>query len=272
MNKNTVLGYATLIMIIVAIVAIRSMPQSLIRLIFGALVRRFYRVDVYGLDNMPDHGGVLLLGNHTSFLDWAMLQIACPRPIRFVLLKQFYNIPVLKRIFKALDHISISAGSSRTALEKVRQGLEQGDVVCIFPEGRLSRNGHLDKFHGGFARAIEGLKITIVPFYLRGLWGSKASYASDYYKKSSKRSRIRSTSITFGAALESPITAEEAKQAVMRASSVSWLEYAKSHDNIARAIFKRANGSPSKVALIDPIIPKMTYNTMLATVMFLKKI
>jgi len=271
-QSSTVILFAVLILlIVVAIVAVRAMPQSLLRFVFRIVVKRFYRVDVFGLDNIPDHGGVLLLGNHTSFLDWAMLQIACPRPIRFVLLKQFYNIKFLNRIFKALKLIPISAGTSRTALEQVREGLEQGDVICIFPEGRLSRNGHLGKFHGGFERAIEGLKVTIVPFYLRGLWGSKASYASDYYKKSSKFN-IRSTSVTFAPSLESPITVEQAKQAVMRASSLSWLQYAKSHDNIARSIFNRANTFPSKVAMIDPIIPKMTYNTMLATVMFLKKI
>ena len=268
-SSTHVLVAVLILTMIVALLAISAMPQSFVRLLLAVMVRSIYKVQVYGLENIPDQGGVLLLGNHTSFLDWAIIQIACPRPVRFVLLKQVYQVPYLKWIFQSLKHIPISVGSSREAFVQIREGLEQGDVVCIFPEGRLSRNGHLGLFHSGFARAIEGMSVSIVPFYLRGLWGSKTSYADSYYKKSSK-SFVRKTSITFGASLLSPVTAEEVKQAVIRTSSIAWLHYAKAHNNIARAIFKSANRFPRKVAMIDPMIPKMTYNTMLATVMFLK--
>jgi acyl-[acyl-carrier-protein]-phospholipid O-acyltransferase/long-chain-fatty-acid--[acyl-carrier-protein] ligase len=269
-SSTHVLVAVLILTMIVALLAIRAMPQSFVRLLLAVMVRSVYKVQVYGLENIPDQGGVLLLGNHASFLDWAIIQIACPRPVRFVLLKQVYQVPYLKWVFQSLKHIPISIGSSREAFVQIREGLEQGDVVCIFPEGRLSRNGHLGLFHSGFARAIEGMTVTIVPFYLRGLWGSKTSYADSYYKKSSK-SFVRKTSITFGASLSSPITAEEVKQAVIRTSSISWLHYSKAHNNIARAIFKSANRSPGKVAMIDPMIPKVTYNTMLGMVMCLKR-
>ena len=141
----------------ITVISIYALPQSASTLHIRCVVRRFYHLDVHGLDNIPDHGGVLLIGNHISYLDWAMLQIASPRPIRFVLTRDVYNIKYLKWLFKSLKHIPISPGASRAAFASIREGLEQGDVVCIFPEGRLSRNGQLGKFHSGFIKAIDGL-------------------------------------------------------------------------------------------------------------------
>jgi acyl-[acyl-carrier-protein]-phospholipid O-acyltransferase/long-chain-fatty-acid--[acyl-carrier-protein] ligase len=270
LHSSTHVLVAVLILTLsMAIVAIYSMPQSFVRLLLAGMVRSIYKLKVYGLQNIPEQGGVLLLGNHTSFLDWAIIQIACPRPVRFVIMKQVYQIRYLKWIFESLKHIPISAGSSREALEQIREGLAKGDVICIFPEGRLSRNGHLGVFHAGFARAIDTMIVKIVPFYLQGLWGSKTSYASKFYQKSSK-DYVRNTSITFGESILSPVSAEEVKQAVIRVSSLSWQQYSKSHNSIASAIFKRAHHFPEKVAMMDSMFSKLTYNTMIAMVMLLK--
>lgn len=129
-----------------------TLPQSLIRYVAYFIASRFYRLNVYQLDNLPSSGGVLLLGNHVSFIDWAVLQIACPRPIRFVIERSFTQIWYLKWLFKKFKVIPIAKGASQDALREINKALNAGDVVAMFPEGRLSINGQIGIFRSGFER------------------------------------------------------------------------------------------------------------------------
>src|SRR5688572_14985758 len=119
-----------------------ELPQSLTRFILGRIVNTRYRIKVQGMKNIPSQGGVLLLGNHVSWIDWAIVQIASPRPVRFVMTNSIFDIWYLTWFFKLFGAISIQGGaSSRGALDRVKESLQQGEVVCLFPEGVISRNG-----------------------------------------------------------------------------------------------------------------------------------
>ncbi|WP_419418741.1 MFS transporter [Legionella sp. D16C41] len=185
-------------------------PHLLIRYIFSFILRIIYGFCIYHVQNIPTQGGVLLLGNHVSFIDWALLQAACPRPVRFVIDEAFYNKPYLKWLLKFFKAIPIAPGKSQAALAEIRRALNAGEVIALFPEGQLTLDGELGKFHSGFERAALNTKALIIPFYLHGLWGSRTSRAKKYIK-SKCRGEV---SVTFGSVMGINSKASEVKQQV----------------------------------------------------------
>ncbi|HPD99551.1 MAG TPA: 1-acyl-sn-glycerol-3-phosphate acyltransferase, partial [Candidatus Saccharibacteria bacterium] len=250
--------------------SIFSLPQALMRYVLYLIVSKLYRIKVNGLDNIPSSGGVMLLGNHTSFLDWAILQIASPRPVRFVMERSIFEKWYLKWLLKKLRVIPISRGASKSALESINKALKVGDVVALFPEGRLSRNGQIGYFHTGFERAIAHSGAVIIPFYLLGLWGTKNSYATEQYKSSS-RSKHRYVSVSFGPALDDTINAITLKQKVMQLSIVAWNSYIKSLGTIAEEWLKRVKQQPNQISVIDSLGTKFTNIQLLSTVMYMEE-
>ena len=196
--------YFILGLFVVAVIAttysLMSLPQSLVRYLIYLIVSRFYRIQVHGLDNLPSNGGVLLLGNHASYLDWAILQIASPRPIRFVMERAIYQKWYLNWILSKLRMIPISPHGSKDAIDEIHHALKDGEIVALFPEGRLSRNGQIGHFNSGFEKALQESGAMVIPFYLLGLWGTASSHATDRYKRIS-RHRYRRVSISFGSPL-----------------------------------------------------------------------
>src|SRR6266404_9813353 len=110
---------------------------------FGRLmVRSFYRVTALGLENLPG-GGFLLVPNHISWVDALVLQVACPRPIRYVIDQQYYHKPILLPILRALGCIPINIRHSHAAVRAAAEKIADGEIVCVFPEGQLERRGVL---------------------------------------------------------------------------------------------------------------------------------
>ena len=158
---------------------VKQLPHSLARIIVSVFIRRRYKIVIKGFENLPVKGGTLLLGNHVTWIDWLLVQIACPRAVRFVMLKSYYEQPVLKQFFRFFGAIPISPKQSRQALNTIAHCLDQGDLVCIFPEGKITGNGEINEFKPGYLRALEMTHkpVTIIPFYLGGMWGSRWSKA-----------------------------------------------------------------------------------------------
>ncbi|MCK5523200.1 MAG: acyl-[ACP]--phospholipid O-acyltransferase [Thiomargarita sp.] len=249
-----------------------KLPQSFIRYIIAGMLRRRYQIQVIDMKNLPSSGGVLLLGNHVSWLDWAMLQIASPRPIRFVMFRGFYEKWYLKRFLDVFRVIPIGRTGSKQALEQVRESLRQGDVVAIFPEGHISHNGHLSIFKSGFERTVKETNAVIVPFYLRGLWGSLSSYATRKYRYSTGNSGLRKITVGFGKALPPTATAGEVKQAVLETSIHTWQEYISSLEPLHISFLRTAKAQSGKVCVIDAKT-ELTYGRLLAaTLVFARKL
>ena len=232
--------------------AFRLLPQSFIRYIIGLFFRRFYHVDVLNMINLPSSGGVLLLGNHSSFLDWAIIQIASPRPVRFVVDKPIYESKWLHWLFKRIGAIPISPVSIRGGIEKIQAALEAGDVVALFPEGHISRNGQLGQFFKGYEKAVEGTSAVIVPFYIHGLWGSIASRASKKYRKMTRAPlRFRRVTFCFGMPLPATTQAHQVKQAVMGLAHLVWDERIQDKDQLASAWLYRAKREGRQALVVD---------------------
>lgn len=259
-----------IIFLIGSITTILLLPQSLIRYSLYFLISKIYRIDVIGLNNLPSSGGVLLLGNHTSFLDWAVIQIACPRPVRFVMERSIYERWYLKWLLSRLRVIPISGSASKNAIERVNTALKNSEVVALFPEGCLSRNGQLGEFHAGFERAVTNTNASIIPFYLRGLWGTMSSYATSYYKALTKV-KHRHVSISFGTPMADNSTAAAVKQAVTALSVTAWRQYAEKLPTLPSEWIRRSKQMGNVVAIFDSMAGEISHYKLMAIVLHLAK-
>ncbi|MEE4145219.1 MAG: MFS transporter, partial [Halieaceae bacterium] len=231
---------------------VRKLPHSLARILAMLLLKRRYRIEVIGFDNIPRAGATLLLGNHISWIDWALVQIACPRPVRFVMLKGIYDTWYLQPFFRAFGVVPIAAGQSLESLQTINNLLQDGECVCLFPEGAISRNGHLGKFHSGYERALAGVDDgVIVPFYLHGLWGSSLSRADEGLRDARAPDLKRDLIVAFGAPLPLDTTADQLKQQIFELSIGAWQAYSEQMEPIPLAWLRTARRRPSRSCAVD---------------------
>src|SRR5438034_8973730 len=172
------------------------------RYLFGqTLVRCFYRVTARGLENLPV-GGFLLVPNHISWVDALILQLACPRPIRYVIDHEYYHKPILHPILRAIGCIPISKRQSHAAVRAAAEKIAEGEIVCVFPEGELERRGTLLRLQRGYEVIGLHAKAQVVPVWLDQLWGSIFSFQGGrFFRKIPKRIRYPVT-VAFGEPLE----------------------------------------------------------------------
>ena len=161
----------------VALFIFKLVPEFIMRLLVWLLVHAAYRVDKTDLDNIPDRGPVVLICNHVSFLDALVLAGSIRRPIRYVMYYRIFQLPILSFIFKTAQAIPIAGKSEdpelmQKAFDQVSEALNNGEVVCIFPEGKITETGELGEFKAGVIKVLERNPVPTVPLALRGLWGS----------------------------------------------------------------------------------------------------
>jgi len=172
------------------------------------LVRSFYRVTALGLENLPG-GGFLLVPNHITWVDALVLQLACPRPIRYVIDQAYYHRPILHPILRALGCIPINIRHSHAAVRAAAEKAAAGEIVCVFPEGQLERAGTLLRLQRGYELIARHANAQVVPVWLDQLWGSIFSFQGGrFFTKFPKRIPYPVT-IAFGKPLE-PKTADVA--------------------------------------------------------------
>ncbi|AJP59778.2 glycerol acyltransferase [Pandoraea vervacti] len=162
---------------LVAVYLYTLLPEFLIRFVMWLMLHTVYRIDVKGADQIPGEGPCVLVCNHVSFADAVVIGASIRRPVRFVMDQRIFQIPVLSWFFRTVGAIPIAparedaAGLAR-AYEQIAKALDAGEVVCIFPEGKLTASGELQAFRQGVQRIIERSPVPVVPMALRGLWGS----------------------------------------------------------------------------------------------------
>lgn len=179
-----------------AIVAIRiflKVPIFAVRFLVWVLTHTMYRVKHKNLHHIPEHGGALIVCNHVSYMDALLLSAVCPRLIRFVMEEDYANYRPIRRFLQRAGVIPISAnrkGSIRRAFTEVEEALQQGHIVCIFPEGRLTPDGEVQQFMRGMDIILRRSPVPVIPMAVKGLWGS---YFSRY-----KAVLVRACQVAFG--------------------------------------------------------------------------
>ncbi len=258
-----------LITVVGTIYTIYKIPQSLILLFLKIIVGLKYKLEVNGIKNIPSSGGVLLLGNHISWIDWAIVLMSVPREVRFVMDKTIYNKWYLTWILKMFKTIPISNASSKTTIQMVAKQLDEGNVVVLFPEGSITRNGHLGEFKRGFEKVLEltNTDVKVVPFYIRGLWESMFSRANEKFKKSNKTSSV---TVSFSRSLvKEKANIISIKQQVIKLSTISWQEHIKNLKPLNETIFDRLKEVSNEIIFADSTGVELSGNKFLtASILF----
>lgn len=173
-----------LLNVIVNLYIFKVVPEFAMRFLVWLLGHSMYRVEHRNLDVIPDEGACVLVCNHISYVDALLLAGAIRRPVRFVSWYKIYNLPVMNFIFRTAGAIPIAARHEdpqiyEQAFERIAEYLQDGEVVCIFPEGKLTPDGEIQTFRGGVERILEETPVPVIPLALQGLWGSFFSRAPD---------------------------------------------------------------------------------------------
>ncbi|WP_323120902.1 MFS transporter [Burkholderia alba] len=159
-------------------------PEFLLRFVAWALVHTFYRIRLVHAERIPEEGGAVLVCNHVSYVDALVIAAASPRPIRFVMDHRIFAKPFASWVFRHAKAIPIAprhedAAMLERAYDACEAALNDGELVCIFPEGKLTKTGDLNPFHHGVSEILDRANVPVVPMALRGLWGSVFSRHQD---------------------------------------------------------------------------------------------
>ncbi|WP_140725557.1 MULTISPECIES: MFS transporter [Gammaproteobacteria] len=163
---------------LVAIWIFSIVPEFLMRLLSWMMVRTLYRLRLHGIEkHVPDEGAALIVCNHVSYMDALILSATIPRPVRFVMYYKIFNIPVMRWIFRTAKAIPIAGAKEdpelmQRAFDAVDAALAEGELVCVFPEGALTKDGDIAPFKSGVERILARRPVPVVPMALRGMWSS----------------------------------------------------------------------------------------------------
>ena len=162
---------------VVALYIFLLVPEFFLRFLSWILAHLIYRFRIRGDHHIPEHGAALLTCNHVSFLDALLLMAASPRPIRFIMDHRIFKTPVLGAIFRLARTIPVASKTEdpevyANAFAEADKTLAEGDLLCIFPEGAITRDGELQPFRAGIMKILETRPVPVIPMALQNLWGS----------------------------------------------------------------------------------------------------
>ncbi|EDY87540.1 phospholipid/glycerol acyltransferase:Major facilitator superfamily MFS_1 [gamma proteobacterium HTCC5015] len=197
--------------VLVAAYIFTLVPEFMMRCLIWCIVNTMYRVRKEHLDRIPREGGALIVCNHVSMIDALVIAACTRRPVRFVMYYKIFQVPVLSFIFRTGKAIPIAGRKEDpemmdAAFDRISEALGQGDLICIFPEGKLTGDGDMDVFRPGVERILKANPVTVVPMALRGLWGSFFSREGG----SAMRRPFRRIWSRITLSVGEPITAEQA--------------------------------------------------------------
>ena len=219
----------------------------------GPLVRSVYRVCALGVEHLPQ-GGFLLLPNHITWVDAIVLQIACPRPIRYIIDQEFYCKPILQPFVRLVRCIPIDTRHSRSAVRAATEKIDDGEIVCLFPEGQLERAGTLLRLQRGYELIAHHANAPVVPVWLDRLWGSIFSFQGGrFFTKWPKEIPYRVT-VAFGKPLE-PKAAEIAtvREELLKLGEFCYSRRPSLDRHLAEACVQGLKRRPFSTAVIDGI-------------------
>ena len=168
--------------------SLRLIPQEFIRMVGIWAMRFVYKPRIINPERIPERRGALLVANHVTYADALFLTMICPRPVRFIVSDEFMSFAPLRWILEIFNSLPISAKNPKEAIMNAIEGLKEGDLICIFPEGQLTRSGCLTPIRRGMEVIARRAQAPIIPVYMDGLWGSIFSFhRSRFFTKMPRR-------------------------------------------------------------------------------------
>jgi acyl-[acyl-carrier-protein]-phospholipid O-acyltransferase/long-chain-fatty-acid--[acyl-carrier-protein] ligase len=188
-----------------------------IRVALWLIAHTIFRVRIVGRRNIPEHGPALLVSNHISYADGFLIAHCVKPPIRFMAWAPFFQMFGFRWILRLIRAIPVGFGGRRETMESIfqaRQELAAGQLVCIFPEGSMTRDGELHPFKRGMEKIVEGLPVPIVPVRIDGLWGTVFGIEGERWRWRWPRRLPYRVTICFGDHMPALSKASEVRQAV----------------------------------------------------------
>jgi acyl-[acyl-carrier-protein]-phospholipid O-acyltransferase/long-chain-fatty-acid--[acyl-carrier-protein] ligase len=236
-------------------------PNRLVRMLFWLPRHLLYRMDVYGRQHMPATGPVLLVCNHVSFIDAILVFLAQKRPIRFMVWAPYTRLWGLGALLRWAQVIPVdSASGPRALIQSLRtasEALAQGDAVCIFSEGGISRTGFLLPFHRGVEQILKRSPVPVVPVCLDHVWGSIFSYRGGRFFWKWPRQLPYPVSVSFGAPMAPTVKAVDIRQAIQKLSADVAIARTDKRRPIHRDFVRRASRHPFRPCVVDTINKKV---------------
>ncbi len=258
-----------------AIYTVWLLPDSLARLLLWFATHTIYRMDISGAEHVPARGGALLVPNHASIVDAALVIAAIDRPVRFLMFKDIYEHPLIKPFAKTLGVIPISSSQGpREMIHSLRvatRALQEGELVCIFPEGQMTRIGQMMPFRRGMERILKGLEVPVIPMNIDGIWGSIFSFSGGKFFWKRPRKIPYPVRVTFGKPMPATVTSTEARQAVLELAADAFGRRKRQMKTIPESFIQTAWRHPFRFAMADFRTPKLNFFAALVKTIFLAR-
>jgi len=275
LGPGAVFLWASVGTMIAAAYLIYLLPDSLLRLLLWLATHTLYRIHTKGGENVPPRGGAMLCPNHSSMVDAVLLIATTDRPIRFLMFKGSYEHWLVKPFAKILGVIPISSQQRpRELIHSLRaatDALKNGELLCIFPEGQMTRIGQMLPFRRGLERIMKGVEAPIIPVYIDGVWGSIFSFAGGKFLWKFPRKIPYPVQVTFGPPLSSATPAQEVRRQVQELGVDAFADRKGRLQTISRAFIHTARRHPFHFAMADGRTPRLSYFSALIKTVFLAR-
>ncbi len=249
MNLFFVLG---IVCLVGTVWALWAMPQTLLRQLLRSVLSMHYKFLVTGVQNIPWEGPVLLVGNHISYIDWVIIQMASPRPMRFVITRRPFEKWYVRLLLTQMETIDLDISNPKPAMEEAHKALLRGEAVVMFPENAMTVTGNMNRFRLDYSDAVKNIpRLKLLPFYVHGLWGSNYSMADEGFRQQI-HSQGRVISVAFGQELPLDSDPTMVKRAVQELSITAWTSYTEKLRPVASAWIRTAKRIGSGPAVFSP--------------------
>jgi len=271
----------TIIAIVTAVIALITFWctfKQMLSLLPKALIRIRYNLKTKGIHNIPVNTGALLVFNHTSWIDALLAITASPRPIRFLMERRLYDKWFLNPLMKIMGIIPVSLHDGPKAmirsLKKAQDALNNGDIVGIFPEGKIVVDGFLGEFKGGYTQIVKNTAAPIIPCHIDGAWGSAFSYyGGKLFSRGVHIFSRRTIQVQFGTPVENTVSPEKLKELVSELAVQNASDMIDSKSSLAKAVIQATRSSWNQTALTDTTGKSLTGGkTLIASLILSKKI
>ncbi len=260
----------------IAIYIVWLIPGVTILFVLWVASRIIYRVQIHGLENIPKTGPALLAANHVTFADGVLLMINLPRPLRLIGYADFVNNRCLNWLARLYEVIPIKAdGGPKSliqSLKTARDALNQGSLVCIFPEGQLTRTGQIQPFAPGMLKILQGTGAPVIPVNLHGLWGSVFSFRGGKFFWKWPRRWPYPMKILFGQPIIEPKDSQSVRLAVQELESDAMTVGKKPLLPPARLFIRACKKTSNRQRMADSTGLELTGGRLLASVLAMRRV